>query len=75
MGKTGKTLAINPLYKAEKPSICLSIRPSVLFGTVITQQCLYRLKWDLFNMKTVSLGITEFILTSLQNPSFINSSV
>ena len=53
------------LHKAEKPSVCLSIRLlSALFGTLITQSCQHRLKrelWDLLEIKAVSLRITKFI--------------
>ena len=55
------------LYKAEKPSVCLSVS---IFGMLITQQSLHGLKQDLFKMKSVSLKITEFILTSLQSPVY-----
>ena len=58
------------LYKAEKPSVCLSVRPA-FFATQITQQCLHRSKRDLLEMKAVSLTKTKFTLTSLQNPTFI----
>ena len=49
------------LYKAEKPSVC----PSALFGMLITQPCQHGLKWDLLEMKAMSLWITKFIFTSL----------
>ena len=49
------------LYKAEKPSVCLS----ALFGTLISQPCQHGLKRDLLEMKAVSLRITKFIFTSL----------
>ena len=51
--------------KAEKPSVCLSVRPSALFGTLITQQCQHGLKRDLLEMKVVSLKMTKFIFASL----------
>ena len=53
------------LYKAEKPSVCLSVRLSALFGTLISQPCQHVLKRDLLKMKAVSLRITKFIFTSL----------
>ena len=60
------------LYKAEKLSVCLSV---YIFGTLITQQCLHRLKRDLLEIKAVSLNNTKFIFISLQNPPFIDRSV
>ena len=53
------------LYKAEKPSVCLSVCPSALFGTLITQPCQHGLKRDLLEMKVVSLKMTKFIFTCL----------
>ena len=53
------------LYKAEKLSVCLSVRLSALFGTLIAQPCQHRLKRDLLEMKAVSLKITKFVFTSL----------
>ena len=54
------------LYKTEKLSVHLSVYLYVclsigIFGLLITQQSLQGLKWDLFEMKAVSLRITEFI--------------
>ena len=50
------------LYKAEKLSVvCLS----ALFGMLISQLCQHGLKWDLLEVKAVSLRITKFIFTSL----------
>ena len=59
------------LYKAEKLSVCPSV---CIFGTLITQQCLHRLKRDLHDVKAVPLMNTEFIFTSLKNPPFIDRS-
>ena len=60
---TKKITAIqdNLLYKAEKPSV----RLSVLFGTLITQLCQHRLKQDLLEMKALFLRIAKCIFTSL----------
>ena len=57
-------------YKAEKP--CLSVH--LHFGMLVTQQSLHGLKWDLLKMKAVSLRITEFSFTSLQNSLLSNKS-
>ena len=44
----------------------LSVCPSVcIFGMLITRPCQHGLKWDLFEVKAVSLGIAKFIFTSL----------
>ena len=56
-----KGLSKSVLYKAEKPSVCLS----ALFDTLITQPCQHGLKQDLLEMKAVPLRITKFIFTSL----------
>ena len=61
------------LYKAEKPSVHLSVRPSVCI-MLITQPCLHRLKQDLLEMKVVSLRITKFIFKSLHVQLFIHTS-
>ena len=50
------------LYKAEKPSVCLSV---CIFGMQISQPCQHGLKWDLLEMKAVPLKITKFIFKSL----------
>ena len=42
------------LYKAEKPSVCLTVTP-------ISQPCLHRLKPDLLEMKAESSGTIKFI--------------
>ena len=47
------------LYKAKKPSVCLSV---CIFGTLIIQQCLHQLKWDLLEVKAVFMRYTKFIL-------------
>ena len=52
------------LYKAEKPSVCPSVRLSALFGTLITQPWQHVLKRDLLEMKAVYLRITKFIFKS-----------
>ena len=62
------------LYKAEKLSVCLSVCPSAVFGMLITQECLHRLKRGLLEMKAVSLENAKFILTSLQDSRFISRS-
>ena len=59
------------LYKVKKLSVHLSV---CIFGTLITQQCVHQSKQDLLKIKAVSLRITEFIFTSLQNPLLINRS-
>ena len=53
------------LYKAEKPSVRLSVCPSAVFGTLITQECLHRFKRGLLEMKAVSLENAKFILISV----------
>ena len=62
------------LYKAEKPSVCLSVRPSALFGTLISQPCQHGLTRDLLEMKTVSLRITKFIFKSRHVQLLIHTS-
>ena len=57
------------IYKAEKPSVCLSV---CIFGTQITQLCLHRSKRDLLEMKAMSLRIIEFIFINTQIPLFID---
>ena len=52
-------ITVSLLHKAEKPSVCIS-------GTLITEQCLHQLKWDLHDVKAVPLMVTEFIFTSLK---------
>ena len=56
-------LALHVLYKAEKLSVCLHplVCLSALFGMLITQPWQHRLKWDLLEMKAVSLRITKFL--------------
>ena len=56
---------VSILYKAEKPSVRLSVHPSALFGTLISQPCQQGLKRDLLETKAVSLRITKFIFKSL----------
>ena len=46
------------LYKAEKPSVCLSVTP-------ISQQCQHQSKRDLFEMKAESSKTTKYIFASL----------
>ena len=50
------------LYKAEKPSVCLSVRLTV---TPISQRCMHRLKPDLLEMKAESSGTAKYIFKSL----------
>ena len=50
--RAGK-LASLLLYKAEKPSVCLSVRLTV---TSISQLCLRGTMWDLLEMKAASFG-------------------
>ena len=46
------------LYKAEKPSVCPSV---CISGTLITEQCLHQLKWDLHDdVKAVPLMIRVY---------------
>ena len=49
------------LYKAEKPSVCLSVRTV----TPISQPCMHRLKPDLLEMKAESSGTAKYIFKSL----------
>ena len=46
------------LYRAEKPSVCLTVM-------LISQPCLQQLKWDLLEMKAESSGISKYIFISL----------
>ena len=55
------------LYKAEKLSVCLTITP-------VSQQCQYRSKPDLLEMKAESSGTSEYIFISLNVPVFIYTS-
>ena len=61
------------LYKAEKPSVCLSVCLSVCV-TLISLLCQHGLKRDLLEMKAVSLRITKFIFKSLHVQLFTNTS-
>ena len=50
------------LYKAEKPSVRLSVCLTV---TPISQPCMHRLKPDLLDMKAESSGTTKYVFKSL----------
>ena len=52
----------------------LSVRPSALFGTLISKPCQHGLKRDLLEMKAVSLRITKFIFKSLNVQLLIHTS-
>ena len=56
------------LYKAEKPSVCLTVTP-------ISQPCLQLLKWGLLEMTAESSGTSKYIFISLNVPVFIHMSV
>ena len=56
------------LYKAEKPSVCLSVCLTV---TPISQPCMEQLKRDLLEIKAESCGTSEYIFISLNMPVFI----
>ena len=49
------------LYKAEKPSVCLSVRTV----TLLSQPCQDVLKPDLLDMKAESSGTTKYVFKSL----------
>ena len=59
------------LYKAEKPSVCLSVRLTV---TPISQPCMHRLKPDLLEMKAESSGTAKYIFKSLHVRLLIHTS-
>ena len=46
------------LYKAEKPSVCLTVTP-------VSQPCQHGLKRDLLEMEAESSGTTNYIFKSL----------
>ena len=56
------------LYKAEKPSVRLTVTP-------VSQQCQHRLKPYLLEMKAESSGTSKYIFISLNVPVFIHTSV
>ena len=60
------------LYKAEKPSVCLSVRLTV---TPVSQPCMHRLKPDLLKMKAESSGTAKYIFKSLHVRLLIHTSV
>ena len=63
------------LYKAEKPSVCLSVCLSVrLTVTPISQLCMHRLKPDLLEMKAESSGTAKYIFKSLHVRLLIHTS-
>ena len=62
---------VNLLYKAEKPSVCLSVRLTV---TLISQPCMHRLKPDLLEMKAESSGTAKYIFKSLHVRLLIHTS-
>ena len=59
------------LYKAEKPSVRLSVRMTV---TPISQPCMHRLKPDLLEMKAESSGTAKYIFKSLHARLLIHTS-
>ena len=59
------------LYKAEKPSVRLSVRRTV---TPISQPCMHRLKPDLLEMKAESSGTAKYIFKSLHVRLLIHTS-
>ena len=59
------------LYKAEKPSVCPSVRLTV---TPVSQQCQHRSKPYLLEMKAESSGTSKYIFISLNVPVFIHTS-
>ena len=59
------------LYKAEKPSVCLSVCLTV---TPISQPCMHRLKPDLLEMKAESSGTAKYIFKSLHVRLLIHTS-
>ena len=65
------TLASLLLYKAEKPSVCLSVRLTVM---PISQPCMHRLKPDLLEMKAESSGTAKYIFKSLHVRLLIHTS-
>ena len=63
------------LYKAEKPSVRLSVCPSVrLTVTPISQPCMHQLKPDLLEMKAESSGTAKYIFKSLHVRLLIHTS-
>ena len=61
------------LYKAEKLSVCLSVR--LHFWHADNSAVCALIERNLLEMKAVSLKNTKFSFTSLQNPQFIDMSV
>ena len=55
------------LYKAEKPSVRLTVTP-------ISQPCMHRLKPDLLEMKAESSGTAKYIFKSLHVRLLIHTS-
>ena len=55
------------LYKAEKPSVRLTVTP-------VSKQCQHRSKRDLLEMKAESSGTSKYIFISLNVPVFIHTS-
>ena len=55
------------LYKAEKPSVCLTVTP-------ISQRCMHRLKPDLLEMKAESSGTAKYIFKTLHVRLLIHTS-
>ena len=55
------------LYKAEKPSVRLTVTP-------VSQQSQHRSKPDLLKMKAESSGTSKYIVISLNVPLFIHMS-
>ena len=55
------------LYKAEKPSVRLTVTP-------LSQQCQHRSKPDLLEMKAESSGTSKYIFISLNVSVFIHTN-
>ena len=54
-------LLLSTIYKAEKPSVRLSVRTV----TLLSQPCQHVLKPDLLDMKAESSGTTKYVFKSL----------
>ena len=61
------------LYKAEKPSVCLSVHLHFFLVTLITLSCVHWSKPDLLETIAMSSGISKFILVSFQELSSFSS--
>ena len=64
------------LYKAEKPSVCLSVCLSACLTVMpASQQCQHRPKRDPLEMKAEPPGTSKYVLICPNVPAFIHTSV